>query len=472
MGSVFSVANAFSRGRGRRMHGVSPVVDLRHVSASKGVRRFAVALALVIAGASEAGTAAATTAWQPRSYAGHEGPPLLHNDAGHGPSAKRPARPAEPPAVVVAVVDTGVDVTHPALVAHLWTNPREIPGNGIDDDGDGIVDDVHGADFLNKTGDPSDTVGHGTHVAGIIAASPNPSVGSGGIDPDAKIMALRVDDKGWMDLGAAAAAIRYAADHGARVINLSWGNRVDSPAVDQAIAYAGAHGALTIVASGNLGQNNDLAPIYPASSASDAIVSVGATCDGDSLASFSDFGKLSVDIAAPGCDVVSTVPGGGYEARTGTSMAAPEVAAAAALLFRDHPNARPLEVKRALLGGATPEPALDGLVSTGAVLDLARARAAFVASDTTPPAAFSEVAPSDAFTARRTEFYYDHVTFHWTPSSDAALAGYRLLLDGVPVAAVGTGSTSVTYPVVPGDHRWSVVAYDRSGNETTALRPQ
>ena len=368
----------------------------------------------------------------------------------------------------MAVVDTGVDIGHPDLSGHLWTNPREIPGNGVDDDGDGIVDDVHGADFVHKTGNPADTVGHGTNVAGVIAASANSAVGSGGLDPEARIMALKVDEDGWMNLGAAASAIRYAADHGARVINLSWGNRVDDANVEQAIAYASAHGALVVTAAGNFGQNIDLAPVYPASSSFDGTVSVAATCDGASLAWFSDYGKLRVGLAAPGCGLVTTAPGGTYATRNGTSVAAPLVAAAAARLLAERPNDSPLQIKRALLGGVRPQPSLDGSVSSGGVLDLERARAALAAPDLLPPTSFVALAPAAEFTAVRTEFYYDRLSFSWRASSDPSLAGYRLLLDGSMVAAVGAASTSVTYPVAPGDHRWTVVAYDRSGNETTA----
>jgi subtilisin family serine protease len=302
----------------------------------------------------------------------------------------------------------------------------------------------------------------------VIGASLNPATGSGGIDPRAKIMALKIDDGGWMDLGAAAAAIRYAADHGARVINLSWGNRLDSPDVEQAIAYAGRRGVLTVVAAGNLGVSNDLVPTYPASSPLDTVISVAATCDGNSLAWFSDYGKLSVDIAAAGCEIVSTAPGGGYIARTGTSMAAPEVAGAAASLFSEHPGATPLEIKKALLAGARPESALDQSVSCGGVLDVGGAERALAAPDRTTPSSFALLAPAVHFTAVHTNLYYDRITFSWSPSADSFLAGYRLVLDGAPLAAVGTSSTSVTYPVVPGEHRWEVVAYDRSGNETVA----
>jgi subtilisin family serine protease len=440
---------------------------------ARKLRPVAAAAAVVLLAALLAGPAAAARPWEPPSYADREGAPEKPSSSAKRkpvPPRPRPAarRSAQVPAVAVAVIDSGVDLSHPDLSGRAWTNSAEIPGNGVDDDGDSIVDDVHGADLLHQRGDPADTVGHGTHIAGVIGASPNPATGSGGVDPRARIMALKVDDGGWMDLGAAAAAIRYAADHGARVINLSWGNRLRSPDVEQAIAYAGDRGVLTVVAAGNLGVSNDLVPTYPASSPLDTVISVAATCDGHSLAAFSDYGKLSVDIAAAGCEIMSTAPGGGYIARTGTSMAAPKVAGVAALLFSEHPGATPLEIKKALLAGARPESALDQSVSCGGVLDVGGAKRALAAPDRTTPSSFELLAPAVHFTAVHTDLYYDRVTFSWSPSTDGSLAGYRLVLDGAPVAAVGTSSTSVTYPVAPGEHRWEVVAYDRSGNETVA----
>jgi len=361
--------------------------------------------------------------------------------------------------VIVAVIDGGVDVTHPALAGHLWTNPAEVAGNGIDDDRDGIVDDVSGANLLTKTGDLHDDTGHGTHVSGIIAR----------IDPGAKIMALKAGDGHFIDLGAAASALHYAVDHGARIVNLSWAFLSSDSALEQAVAYAGAHNVLVVTAAGNFGTDNDLRPTYPASYLSSTLVSVAATCDGQTLASFSNFGKLSVSVAAPGCDITSSLPGGAYGALSGTSMASPAVAGVAALLLEQRPATSAADLARDILGGARPAAPLAGVLTSGATLDQAGALAALANPDRALPASFTASAPSASFTTQQDPtYYYQSVGFSWTPSSDADLAGYRVFVDGNAVAAAPPSATSLTVKIGPGSHTWSVVAYDRSGNATTA----
>jgi subtilisin family serine protease len=375
--------------------------------------------------------------------------------------AKAHTAAAPPAPVIVAVIDGGVDVTHPDLQGHLWVNPGEIAGNGVDDDGDGIVDDVNGANFVSHDGNLTDETGHGTHVAGIVAH----------YDPSAKIMVLKAGHGEWIDIGAATEAVNYAVAHGARVINLSWAFLSSDAGLAQALANAEAHGVLVVAAAGNFGFDNGLRPVYPASYSSGDLLAVAATCDGRTLASFSNFGKIGVTLAAPGCSILSTLPGGAHGLLSGTSMAAPAVTGTAALLFEQRAALSVPDVVRALLGGSDPEPGLANVVSTGASLDVSGALQALSAPDTTPPAAFGAVAPAASFTTQRDpSFYYQNVTFSWTPSSDAALAGYRVLLDGAPLAAVDASATSVTAKVPPGSHTWSVVAYDRSGNTTTAAQ--
>ena len=363
--------------------------------------------------------------------------------------------------MIVAVVDGGINVTHPALAGHLWANSAEIAGNGIDDDKDGIVDDVHGANLLAKTADLHDDTGHGTHVSGIVAR----------LDPNAKIMALKAGDGHYIDLGAAASAIYYAVAHGARVVNLSWAFLSSDASLEQAIAYAGAHNVLVVTAAGNFGTDNDLRPTYPASYVSSTLLSVAATCDGQTLASFSNFGKLSVNVAAPGCNITSTLPGGGYGALSGTSMASPAVAGVAALLLERRPTTSAADLARAILGGAQPSSSLAGLLSSGASLDTAGALAALVKPDRVPPAAFTEQSPGPAFvTQQDPSYYYQSVSFSWTPSRDPDLAGYTVVVDGTPEVAVAPSATSVVAKIGPGSHTWSVVAYDRNMNATTAGR--
>ena len=374
------------------------------------------------------------------------------------PNSGKVVQAAAPsPGVIVAVIDGGVDITHPAIDGHLWVNPGEIPGNGVDDDHDGIVDDVNGVNFVSIGGDLHDDTGHGTHVSGIILQA----------DPNARIMALKAGTGHFIDIAAAATAIRYAVDHGARVINLSWAFQSGAGFLADALEYARAHDVLVVAAAGNFSFDNDVIPTYPASYSSDTLVSVAATCDGQAIAPFSDFGKLSVSIAAPGCDIRSSVPGGGYALMSGTSMAAPAVAGAAALVLEHYPHLHAAQLKDALLGGGQPGPALVSSVEAGDTLSLAGSLAAAASPDQIPPSAFAPLSPSRMFvTERDPSYYYQDVAFAWTASSDSSLAGYKIVVDGQPVAAVGPLVSSTTLKIAPGTHTWSVMAYDRSGNET------
>ncbi len=209
--------------------------------------------------------------------------------------------------VVVAVVDSGVDLAHPDLVANLWTNPGEIPGNGLDDDGNGKVDDVHGWDFVDGDNQPQDATGHGTHVAGIIAAESDNGQGIAGVASNVRIMALRFIDG--YDLGAtsdAIAAIEYALANGARVINCSWGGPYYSRALHDTMARADA---LFVCAAGNGSANIDVQPFYPAGFGGENLLAVAATTAQDTLAWFSNRGAQTVDLAAPGFNIFSARPG-------------------------------------------------------------------------------------------------------------------------------------------------------------------
>jgi subtilisin family serine protease len=373
--------------------------------------------------------------------------------------AKSTQAVVSPPGVIVAVIDGGVDITHPALAGHLWVNPREIPGNGVDDDGDGLVDDVNGASFVNGGSGLQDETGHGTHVSGIVLQA----------DPNARIMVLKAGSGHFIDIGAATSAIRYAVDHGAKVINLSWAFQSGAGFLSDALEYARTHDVLVVAAAGNFSFDNDLIPTYPSSYSSDTLVSVAATCDGQALAPFSDFGKLSVSIAAPGCDIRSSVPGGGYALMSGTSMAAPAVAGAAALVLEHYPKLHAAQVKDALLGGGQPESALVSSVEAGAALSLGGSLGAAASPDRYPPSAFASVSPSRTFvTERDPSYYYQEVAFSWTASSDTSLAGYKIVVDGHAIAAVGPSTTSTTLKIAPGSHSWSAVAFDRTGNETSS----
>ena len=272
--------------------------------------------------------------------------------------------------VVVAVIDTGVDVTHPDLAPNLWRNPGEIAGNGVDDDGNGYIDDVNGYDFVNRDSNPNDLDSHGTHVAGSVAAQADDDFGVPGVAFDANVMCLKFLERnrgGYSSM--AAEAINYAVNNGAHIINASWGGPGQSSAIRNAIAYARSRGVLFVTAAGNEGSNNDTYGNYPSNYALDNIISVAASDRRDGLASFSNYGSNQVDLAAPGVDIVSTVPGETWGYMDGTSMASPYVAGAAALLKSVAPSMTVQELRLTLLSSVDPLAAGAGGVATGGRLN-------------------------------------------------------------------------------------------------------
>ena len=268
--------------------------------------------------------------------------------------------------VTVAVLDSGVDLTHPDLVANL----------------------VPGWNFVDNTSDPSDDFGHGTHVAGIIGAAGNNGVGTAGINWHVSIMPLKICDAGGScSLDEEVSALQYAVDHGAKIANASFGGNYGGYRPEEdAIAAAGQKGLLYVAAAGNAASNNDRMPFYPASYQLDNIISVAATTSTQGLASFSDYGFTSVQTAAPGQDILSTMltsgplsSPSGYGTLSGTSMAAPEVTGAAALLWAEHPDWTMQQVRTRLLTTASPLASLTGKVADCGQLNVA------AATDTTLP---------------------------------------------------------------------------------------
>lgn len=279
--------------------------------------------------------------------------------------------------IVVAVIDTGVDYQHPDLAANMWKNPGEVSGNGIDDDGNGIIDDVFGANFVPTTasGDPMDDNRHGTHVAGTIGAVTGNNLGVAGVNWKTRIMAVKfLSASGSGTTAGAIRGIEYAIKMGADILNNSWGGGGFSRALEDAIRSANDKGILFVAAAGNAGRNdNDVNPHYPSSYDVPNVLAVMATDRSDAKASFSSFGATSVDLGAPGVDILSTIPGGGYDSFNGTSMATPHVAGAAAMVRAEHPSLSVTELKQRLMDSAEVVPALFGLSVTGARLDLLKA---------------------------------------------------------------------------------------------------
>ena len=322
--------------------------------------------------------------------------------------------------VVVGVIDTGVDYTHPDLYLNMWINQDEIPStigsmlsdmdgddlftffdlnhlanashvsdlnsngfidagdllvdqnwaDGTDTDGNGFKDDFVGWDFVNNDNNPFDDNAHGTHVSGTIGAMGNNSTGIVGVNWNARIMALKFLDAGGSGYTSGAVqAVQYATAMGAKLTSNSWGGGGASTALSDAIKASRNAGMLFIAAAGNDGKNNDSQPSYPANYELDNVISVAATNHNDNRASFSNYGAETVDLGAPGVSILSTTPGNGYSSFSGTSMATPHVAGVAALAWSATPNSTYQEVRDAIFAGVDPVSSMADVTVTGGRLN-------------------------------------------------------------------------------------------------------
>lgn len=292
---------------------------------------------------------------------------------------------------IIAVIDTGIDYNHEELASNMWSNPGEIAGNGIDDDGNGYIDDIHGYDFADNDSDPMDTHGHGTHCAGTIGAQGDNGNNITGVAWNTQLMALKIfgDGVGGAYTADIVNAILYAADMGAKVSNNSYGalsgnaviaNMVEKPLYD-AISAANDAGMLFVAAAGNSSEDLDGAAMStPAGLELPNIISIAASDHNDEIAYFSNYGKTLVDLSAPGVDIYSTLPGNEYATWSGTSMAAPHVAGAAALLIEENSNLSPAEIKAILMNHSDQPEALIDISGSGSRLNLQKALASLQGS--------------------------------------------------------------------------------------------
>lgn len=288
---------------------------------------------------------------------------------------------------VVAVIDTGIAYNHSDLSANMWRNPGEINGNGFDDDGNGFVDDYYGFDFFYNDSNPIDDAGgHGTHTAGTVGAVGNNALGVVGVNWNVRLMAIKIYSPNGTDTTSAMLINAYnyitiMKNRGVniRVTNNSYGGCGEACGYDQATKDAldamGNAGILNVFAAGNDANNNDATPFFPASYTSPSVLAVASSNSSDNRSGFSNYGATSVDLAAPGSGILSTInyTNSSYDTLSGTSMASPHGAGAAALLASYNPNLSPASLKATLMNTVDPLAQWNGLVKTGGRLNVSRA---------------------------------------------------------------------------------------------------
>jgi subtilisin family serine protease len=337
------------------------------------------------------------------------------------------------PSEVIAVIDSGIDLDHPELIGRLWVNDDEIPDNGMDDDGNGYVDDRNGWDMVERDPLPQDAVGHGTAVAGTAVAALD-GAGIVGAAPGAVVMPIRACPDIGCPWDLIAESIGYAIANGATIINLSLGGDGIAPLLAEAIDATTSAGILVVAAAGNSGVDIDQVPFYPAALPAENLIAVAATDRTDQLATFasggSNYGMIGVDLAAPGKEILTTVIDG-YASASGTSFAAPLVAATAALVRTVQPSVSSADLIDFLMATTDPLDSLDGLVASGGRLDAGRAVTS--AATNTPPIAVASATPD----------------LGWAPLS---------------VTVDGSGSSDAEGPVV--SWTWQAPAVSPDGEQT------
>ena len=333
--------------------------------------------------------------------------------------------------VYVGIIDEGYQYDHPDLAANAGTNPGETAGNGVDDDGNGYVDDVYGWDFdgnNNSVYDGSQD-DHGTHVAGTIGGRGGNGIGVAGVVWDVKLLSAKFLGRRGGTTANAVKAVDYFTDlktrHGINLVatNNSWGGGGYSQALYDAINRAGNEGILFVAAAGNEGVNIETSPSFPAGYTNTNLISVAAIDQTGARASWSNYGAVGVDLGAPGVNIYSTLPGGTYGSYSGTSMATPHVAGAVALYAAANPAAVPTTIRTALLNAAVPTTSLSGVTVTGGRLDVVRALAGDGPGDTEPPTPVELTVTVTAGTKKKNGT--TPVTVVWTGFGGSSVDVYR-----------------------------------------------
>jgi len=362
--------------------------------------------------------------------------------------------------VIVAIIDSGTQWSHPDLDGNIWSNSDEIANNGIDDDNNGYVDDVRGWDFYNNDNNPDDADGHGTHTAGTVGAEGNNGMGVAGVAWDVQLMPLRFIGPFGGSTSDAIAALNYAVDNGARISNNSWGGGGFSSAMRDAISSAASNNHLFVAASGNDGVNTDSSPHYPSSYTNNNIISVAASDNRDGIASFSNYGSTSVDLGAPGVDIASTWTGNGYVWNSGTSMACPHVAGAAAVLLAHNPSWSYTQLRDRLLSTVRATSSMNGTTATGGVLNLQAALAGGGGGPANTPPSANINSPSNGATFTQG----DSVSFSGSANDneDGNLSS-SLVWTSSRDGQIGTGASFSTSSLSVGSHTITASVSDSEG---------
>ncbi|ATD00481.1 S8 family serine peptidase [Pseudoalteromonas spongiae] len=387
--------------------------------------------------------------------------------------------------VVVGIIDTGVDHTHEDIQANAWVNPNEIAGDGIDNDGNGYIDDIHGINAITDVGDPMDDQGHGTHVAGTIGATGNNSQGVVGVNHSVSMVGCKfLSAQGTGSTSDAIKCINYMvglknAGVDIKVLNNSWGGGGFSQALSDAITASEQADILFVAAAGNDAVDNDANPHYPSSYEHDSVLAVASTDHSDNMSNFSQWGLTSVDMGAPGSSILSTVPGNGYATYSGTSMATPHVAGAAALVLSLNPTLSALQLKELLMNSGDANAALQGKTVAGTRLNV---YSALEQSNPEPGFRLITSPTSQTVTAGQTATYEFEIASvaNWddvvTLTLDSSIAGAALSTNTATPGQIVTLTVPTAADTQWGDYNFTVTgqsgALEKSSTVGLYVNPQ